>query len=636
MASNSKNLMRFEESLSGSAFPAAKRHRYSSLSKNLKIFNNPVHKKYLVGYHVPNKGVSRMNNTKELYELWLEKTKNDAELYDELLGIASSEDEIADRFYRSLEFGTAGLRGVLGAGTNRMNIYTVNQVTQGLADFLNSRFTNPSVAIAYDSRINSELFARESAGVLAANGIKAYIFPELVPTPMLSYAVRRLQCQSGIIITASHNPSKYNGYKCYDPEGYQMTDESAKKTYEYIQNTDIFEGIKRISFEDGMAAGSIALIEPWLVEEYYDRVLSQRVNTGACANCDLKLIYTPLNGTGNIPVREIFKRMGLKTVMVVPEQEKPDGKFPTCPYPNPEIRQAFEYALKMAEKNDVDLLLATDPDGDRVGIAVYDKGEYKLLTGNEVGALLAEYMLAGKTANGSLPKDALIIKSFVTTDLVLAIAEKYGCEVVDLLTGFKYIGEYITNLEKQGKQERFILAMEESYGYLAGIHARDKDAVVASMLICEMAAFYKAQGKTLIHVMDDIYKEYGRYLNTVLNFAFEGESGMIKMQQLMNGLRMTVPAQIAGMDILKISDYELGEAVDMVTGKKAAIDLPKSNVLAYKLPDGNGVIVRPSGTEPKIKIYITTRAKEKAAAEQLAERIGADMKKIMGTGGEQS
>jgi len=567
-----------------------------------------------------------MSNINELYELWLEKTTNIPELHDELAGVRGREDEIADRFYRYLEFGTAGLRGVLGAGTNRMNVYTVNQVTQGLCDFLNDRYEHAAVAIAYDSRINSTLFAEESAGVLAANGIKAYIFPDIVPTPMLSFAVRRLGCKSGIIITASHNPSQYNGYKCYDPEGYQMTDEAAQKTYEYIQKTDIFQGVKRMGFSEGIAAGKIARIEPWLVEEYYQNILAQRVNPDACQACDLKLIYTPLNGTGNIPVREIFTRMGLKNVTVVPEQEHPDGNFPTCPFPNPEIRQAFEYALKLAEKNGADLLLATDPDCDRVGIAVYDKGDFKLLTGNEVGALLAEYILRSKTANGTLPENPLIIKSFVTTDLVLAIAEKYGCEVVDLLTGFKYIGEYITNLEKKNEQNRFILAMEESYGYLAGTHARDKDAVVASMLICEMAAFYKAQGKTLTEVMEEIYQEHGTYLNTVLNFSFEGESGMIKMQQLMSGLRAQAPTEIAGMPVLKISDYETSEAQDILTGTTTVIDLPKSNVLGYKLPQSNGVIVRPSGTEPKIKVYITTRAKEKSAAEELAQEIGADMK----------
>ena len=573
-----------------------------------------------------------MNDINELYGLWLEKTKNDAELHAELLAVSGREDEITDRFFRYLEFGTAGLRGVLGAGTNRMNVYTVNQVTQGLADFLNSSYIEPVVAIAYDSRINSELFARESAGVLAANGIKSYIFPELVPTPMLSFAVRRLKCQSGIIITASHNPSKYNGYKCYDPEGYQMTDESAEKTYEFIQKVDIFEGIKRISFEEGIAQGKISFIEPWLNEEFYGKILEQCVNPDACRRSGLRLIYTPLNGTGNIPVREIFKRIGLQSVMVVPEQEYPDGKFPTCPFPNPEIRQAFEYALKMTRENDADLLLATDPDCDRVGIAVFDSGEYKLLTGNEVGALLAEYILSSRTAKGDLPKDPIVIKSFVTTDLVSAIAAKYGCETVELLTGFKYIGEYITNLEKKGEQNRFIIAMEESYGYLVGTHARDKDAVVASMLICEMAALYKTQGKTLVDVMEALYREHGRYLNTVLNFAFEGESGMIKMQQIMDDLRAGKPDEIAGLKVMKISDYELSETEDILTGEKTAINLPKSNVLAYKLPEGSGVIVRPSGTEPKIKVYITACTKDKASAIELTDRIGSDIKKILKIG----
>lgn len=570
-----------------------------------------------------------MSRENELYELWLKKTENDAELNEELKAVEGKTDEIADRFYRSLEFGTAGLRGVLGAGTNRVNMYTTNQVTQGLSDFLNQEYTYPTVAIAYDSRINSTLFARESACVLAANGIKAYLFPDMVPTPMLSFAVRRLGCQSGIIITASHNPAKYNGYKCYDPQGYQMTDEAAQKTYGFIKKIDIFDGVKKMDFDEGLAKGKIVFIEPWLNEEFYQKVLAQSVNPDVCQACAFKLIYTPLNGTGNIPVREIFGRMGLKDVAVVPEQEHPDGNFPTCPFPNPEIRQAFEYALKMTQTNHADLLLATDPDCDRVGIAVRDKDDYKLLSGNEVGVLLAEYILSSKTANGTLPKKPLIIKSFVTTDLVVVLAKKYGCEVVDLLTGFKYIGEYITKLEKKGQQDRFILGMEESYGYLAGTHARDKDAVVASMLICEMAVFYKAQGKTLVDVMDEIYREHGRYLNTVLNFSFEGESGMIKMQQIMSGLRADALSAIAGMPVLKISDYELSTTTELATGLKTVIDLPKSNVLAYRLPGGNGVIVRPSGTEPKIKVYITACAKEKSAAEQLAEKIGHDMKNIL-------
>ncbi len=570
-----------------------------------------------------------MSKVNELYDLWLEKTQNDTQLKEELKAVEGNTQEIADRFYRNLEFGTAGLRGVLGAGTNRVNIYTINQVTQGLADFLNQEYRQASVAIAYDSRINSTLFARESACVLAANGIKAYIFPDIMPTPMLSFAVRRLQCQSGIIITASHNPSKYNGYKCYDPQGYQMTDKAAQKTYEFIKKIDIFDDVKKMDFDEGVAQGKIIFIEPWLNEEYYQEVMAQRVNPDVCRACALKLIYTPLNGAGNIPVREILRRMGLENVAVVPEQENPDGNFPTCPYPNPETRQAFEYALKMAEKDNADLLLATDPDCDRVGIAVLDKGDYKLLTGNEVGVLLAEYILSSKTANGTLPGKPLIIKSFVTTDLVTVLAEKYACEVVDVLTGFKYIGEYITNLEKKGEDNRFILGMEESYGYLAGTHARDKDAVVASMLICEMAVYYKAKGKTLVDVMEEIYREHGQYLNTVLNFAFEGESGMIKMQQIMSGLRTLVPSAIAGMPVLQTSDYLSGETTDIASGIKTVIDLPKSNVLAYKLSDNNGVIVRPSGTEPKIKVYITACAKEKSAAEQLTEKIGNDMKSIL-------
>ena len=435
-----------------------------------------------------------MNDIKKLYDLWLTSAVADKDLIPELESVKDDEDAILDRFYKNLEFGTAGLRGVIGAGTNRMNVYTVNQATQGLADYLNESFENPSVAIAYDSRIKSKEFAESAAGVLAANGIKVYIYPELVPTPMLSFAVRRLNCSSGIIITASHNPSKYNGYKCYDPNGYQMTDEAAEKTYNYIQNIDMFTGVKTMDFDDALAEDMVDFIEDWLYDEFYEKVLSCRINADVIKKSGLKLIYTPLNGAGNKPVRKIFKKAGIKDVTVVKEQEKPDGNFPTCPYPNPEIRQAFECAIETAKGTDADLLLATDPDCDRVGIAVRDGDDVVLMTGNEVGAMLCEYLLSNLKEQNKLPENPVVVKSLVTTPLIEAICKEYGAEVVDLLTGFKYIGELVTHMEKEGKEDNFIVGMEESYGYLRGIHARDKDAVVASLMIAEMAAFYKLKG----------------------------------------------------------------------------------------------------------------------------------------------
>lgn len=568
-----------------------------------------------------------MNDTKELYRLWKEKAVLDSDLQKELKAVENDEDEIFDRFYKNLEFGTAGLRGVIGAGTNRMNVYTVNQATQGLADYLNSEFQNPSVAIAYDSRIKSDVFAKSAAGVLAANGIKVYFYPRLVPTPMLSFAVRRLGCSSGIIITASHNPSKYNGYKCYDPNGYQMTDEAADKTYNFIEKVDMFDGVKTMDFDDALAQDMIDFIEDWLFEEFYEKVLSASVYD--CKGSDIKIIYTPLNGTGNIPVREILRRKGIENVKVVKEQELPDGNFPTCPFPNPEIKQAFEKAIEMTKEYEADLLLATDPDCDRVGIAVKDGGEYKLLSGNEVGVLLADYLLSVRKNQGTLPENPIVVKSFVTTSLVNAVASSYGAETKELLTGFKYIGELITQLEEKGEENRFIVGMEESYGYLSGIHARDKDAVVASMLIAEMACFYKNKGLSLYEKIQQIYDEYGVYLNTLDNFVFEGASGMEKMKSIMEELRNNPPKTIAGLEVTETADYLRSQRKNTQTGEESVIDLPKSNVLAYKLPGGSGAIVRPSGTEPKIKAYVTACADTKENADALSKKISDDMKKNM-------
>ena len=570
-----------------------------------------------------------MNDINKLYDQWLISATADADLISELLSIKGDDEAILDRFYKNLEFGTAGLRGVIGAGTNRMNVYTVNQATQGLADYLNENFENPSVAIAYDSRIKSEEFAKSAAGVLAANGVKVYIYPELVPTPMLSFAVRRLECSSGIIITASHNPSKYNGFKCYDPNGYQMTDEAASKTYDFIQKTDMFSGVKTMDFDEALAEDMIDFIEDWLMDEFYQKVLDCRVNPDATKKAGLKVIYTPLNGTGNKPVRKILKKAGITDVTIVKEQEKPDGNFPTCPYPNPEIRQAFECAIKTAEGTDADLLLATDPDCDRVGIAVRDGDEYVLMTGNEVGAMFAEYLLSSLKEQGKLPEKPIIVKTIVTTPLVETIASAFGAEIADLLTGFKYIGELVTNLEKVNEEDRFVVGMEESYGYLRGAHARDKDAVVASLLICEMASYYKLKGVSLKEFMDSIYEKYGMYLNTLLNFAFEGATGMQKMADIMSSLRENSPKVIGEYKVVKVADYKTS-IMKSVDGVETVIDLPKSNVLSYYLEDGSKVIVRPSGTEPKIKAYITACGTVRKDSEAKAKELSDSISKILG------
>lgn len=570
-----------------------------------------------------------MNNIKSLYELWLEKTKDNKEIQDELLAVKGSDDEILDRFYTNLEFGTAGLRGVLGAGTNRMNTYTVCQATQGLADYLNGKYASASVAIGYDSRIKSNIFSKECAEVLAANGIKAYIYPQLMPTPFVSFAVMRLKCQSGIVITASHNPSKYNGYKCYDPAGYQMTEEAADAVYECIRKVDMFDGIKRISFDEGVEKGLIEFIGNDIVEEFYAHVMARPINPELIKNTDLKVIYTPLNGTGRVPVTTVLERAGFKNIKMVKEQEMPDGSFPTCPYPNPEIKQVFECGLKMTENFKADLMLATDPDCDRVGIAVLNKDEYVLLNGNDVGVLLTDYLLRAKKEKGILPEKPVMTKSFVSTRLVDKVAAKYGCECHDVLTGFKYVGEFIAGLEKEGRDSDFIMGFEESYGYLIGTHAKDKDGVAASLMICEMAAYFKEKGKTLVDALEDIYKEFGYYRNKLYNFVFEGASGMVKMKEIMDTTRDNPPSELAGMKVLKVQDFKAGTETDTETLASSALPFPSSNVLAYGLPGGNFAIVRPSGTEPKIKVYITGCGKNSADAEKIADAIGESMKLLL-------
>lgn len=564
-----------------------------------------------------------------LYNEWLEKATGDPDLTAELESIKGCDDEILDRFYCSLEFGTAGLRGVIGAGTNRMNIYTVGRATQGLSDFLNKNYENPSIAIGYDSRIKSDYFSREAASVLAANGIKVYIYEELEPTPCLSFAIRHFHTSSGIILTASHNPAKYNGYKCYNPKGYQMTDEEASETYEFIQKVDYFTGIKKVDFDEAVADGRIEYIGQEVIDVFLDEVQKQCINPEIVKNADLKVIYSPLNGTGNKPVRQILDRIGVKNVYVVPEQEKPDGNFPTCPFPNPEIKQVFEIGLEMNKSIGADILLATDPDCDRVGIAVPDKsGELVLMSGNEVGAMLLNYILSQKKEKGILPESAIAVKSFVSTDIAEVIAKKYNCTFKNLLTGFKYIGELITNLEEQGRADDFVMGFEESYGYLSGTHARDKDAVVASMLICEMAAYYKTKGMNLVDVMNSLYDEFGYYCNTVKSYTFEGAAGMEKMANIMDTLRENPLKEIAGLSVTAVSDYKTSTTV-MADGSTEIIELPKSNVLAFALENGNKVIVRPSGTEPKIKAYITAIGADSASASALADELIAAADEFM-------
>lgn len=565
-----------------------------------------------------------------LYNEWLEKANGDPDLIEELQSIKGKDEEILDRFYRSLEFGTAGLRGVIGAGTNRMNIYTVGRATQGLADFLNKNYENPSVAIGYDSRIKSEYFSKEAAGVLAANGIKVYIYDELEPTPCLSFAIRHFHTSSGIILTASHNPAKYNGYKCYNPKGYQMTDEEAGETYDFIQKVDYFTGIKKMDFDEGVKSGIIEYIGQDVIDLFLDEVQKQCINPEIVKDADLKVIYTPLNGTGNKPVRQILDRIGVKQVYVVPEQEYPDGNFPTCPFPNPEIKQVFELGLEMNKSIGADLLLATDPDCDRVGIAVPDKtGELVLMSGNEVGAMLLNYILSQKQEKGILPPDAIAVKSFVSTDLAEVIAKKYNCTFKNLLTGFKYIGELITNLENEGRASDFVMGFEESYGYLAGTHARDKDAVVGSMLICEMAAYYKTKNMNLVDVMNSLYEEFGFYTNVVKSYTFEGASGMEKMACIMDDLRNNPPKEIAGLKVLSFSDYKTSVISYADSTETDKIDLPKSNVIAFGLENSNKVIVRPSGTEPKIKAYITAVGADRNSADALADKLVSSADEFM-------
>ena len=565
------------------------------------------------------------------YNLWLEKAVEDGDLIDELKSIKDNEEEIYERFYRSLEFGTAGLRGVIGAGTNRMNIYVVRQATQGLANYVIKKYGKGAVAISHDSRIKADLFMNEAAKVLAANGIKVYITTELQPTPVLSYLVRYFKCQAGIMVTASHNPAKYNGYKAYGEDGCQMTDVAANAVYDEICNIDIFNDVKTMDLNEALDKGLVEYVSDDVYTSYLDEVKKQQVNPGVCKDADIKVVYTPLNGCGNKLVRRVLKEIGVKEVSIVKEQELPDGNFTTCPYPNPEYKEALQKGLELCEKEKPDLLLATDPDADRVGIAVKDHdGSYRLISGNEDGVMLTDYILSNRKANGSMPENPVVVKTIVTSKLIEKLCEKYGAELRNVLTGFKYIGEVILGLEQKGEEDRYMFGFEESYGYLAGTYVRDKDAVVASMLICEMAATYKKQGKTLAQVIDGLYEEFGYYMNKTLSFEFEGAQGMQKMADIMSGLRDNAPAEIAGRKVVKTADYKLSVEKDIVSGEEKTIDLPKSNVLQYNLDGEHMVIVRPSGTEPKIKIYLTAVGNDKSDAERIIGELETAMENTLG------
>ena len=556
----------------------------------------------------------------EDYQRWCSASLEDPALTRELKEIAGQEDQIKERFAVALKFGTAGLRGILGAGSNRMNIYVVRQATQGLANWVKTQGGSQLVAISYDSRINSDVFAWEAACVLAANGIKVRIYDALMPVPALSFATRYYHANAGIMITASHNPAKYNGYKAYGPDGCQMTDDAAAVVYAQIQKTDILTGAAWMPFEEGKAKGLIAYVGEDCKEALYDAIKSRSVRPGLCRTAGLKLVYSPLNGSGLVPVTRVLHDIGITDITIVPEQEYPDGNFPTCPYPNPEIFEALRLGLELAEKSGADLMLATDPDADRVGIAIRcPDGTYELVSGNEVGVLLLDYICQGRIEKGTMPKNPVAVKSLVSTPLADKVAAHYGVEMRNVLTGFKWIGDQIARLEAAGEVDRFILGFEESYGYLAGSYVRDKDAIVGSMLICEMAAYYRSVGSSIKERLEEIYAQYGRYLNKVDSFEFPGLSGMDKMAGIMSGLRQNPPTEIGGYKVEKVTDYQ----------NTAETGLPAANVLVYALDGGATVIVRPSGTEPKIKTYFTTLGKTLAEAEAQKEALAAAIKPIL-------
>ncbi len=548
-----------------------------------------------------------MDYTKE-YTRWCENATDDADVTEELKNMDAV--KIEDAFYRNLTFGTGGLRGVIGAGTNRMNVYTVAKASQGLADYVNKHFENGSIAISYDSRIKSDLFSKVAAGVFAANGIKSYIYSELMPTPCLSFAVRKLGCSAGIMVTASHNPAKYNGYKVYGADGCQITTEAAKEILAEIEKLDIFADVKQCNFDKALSDGMISYIDESVTTDFIEEVKAQSVLFGESVDKNVAIVYSPLNGTGLKPVLRTLNESGYTNVTVVKEQEMPDGNFPTCPYPNPEIKEAMSLGMEYAKKCSADLLLATDPDCDRVGIAVKDKnGEYVLLSGNETGILLFDYICSQRVKHNKMPEEPVMIKTIVTMDMAKLIADNYGVRTIDVLTGFKFIGEQVGELEKIGKESSYIFGFEESYGYLSGGYVRDKDAVDGAFLICEMFSYYATQGISLLEKLSEIFDKYGYCLNTLHSYEFEGSAGFAKMQEIMKTFRKGVKS-FAEKNVLQTLDYSTG-----LDG------LPKSDVIKYLLEDNCSVVVRPSGTEPKLKTYISVTAANKAEAEVIEQKI---------------
>ena len=553
------------------------------------------------------------------YKRWLSANLIDFDLHAELASIENDDEAIKERFAVALKFGTAGLRGTLGAGTNRMNIWVVRQATQGVADWVKTQGGTQTVAISYDSRLKGWTFAKDAAAVLAANGINVRLYDELMPVPALSFATRYYHCNAGIMITASHNPAKYNGFKAYGPDGCQMTDDAAAIVYDQIQKTDVLTGAKYITFAEGVEKGLIQFVGDDCKEALYQATEARQVRPGLCKTAGLKLVYSPLNGTGLVPVTRVLSDIGITDITIVPEQEYPNGYFTTCSYPNPEIYEALEKGLELAKKVGADLMLATDPDADRVGIAMKcPDGSYELVSGNEMGVLLLDYICAGRIEKGTMPKNPVAVKSIVSTPLADLVAKYYGVELRHTLTGFKWIGDQIAQLEAHGEEERFIFGFEESYGYLAGSYVRDKDAIVGSMLICEMAAYYRSIGSSIKQRLEEIYAQYGRFLNQVDSFEFAGLSGMDKMAGIMNTLRTNPPVEFAGRKVVSVTDYNKPEE----TG------LPKANVLIFGLEDGATVVVRPSGTEPKIKTYFTTLGKDLAEAQKEKDELAAVLKPL--------
>lgn len=563
----------------------------------------------------------------EIYRYWLQSDVVDDETKQELRAIGNDEKEIEERFYTNLAFGTGGLRGIIGAGINRINKYTVRKATQGLASYINEQGEEAKkrgVAIAYDSRYGSPEFAMESAKVLAANGIKAYVFEELRPTPELSFAVRELECIAGIVITASHNPAKYNGYKVYWEDGGQLPPESADAVLAAINRIEIFKDVKVMDEKQAKEQGLIEMIGEEMDNKFLAKVKEQSINPEVVAQVadDFKIIYTPFHGTGNKPVRKILEMIGLKNVLVVKEQEQPDPAFSTVKSPNPEEKEGFAIAIEMAKKEDVDLIIGTDPDCDRAGIVVRNKeGEYVTMTGNQVGVLLTEYILSQKKAKGTLPANGVVIKTIVTSEMAREVAKAYGVEIIDVLTGFKFIGEKIKEFEESGNRKQYIFGFEESYGYLAGTYARDKDAVVASMLIAEMAAWYKSRNMSLYEAMLELYDKYGVYMEDLQSIVLEGKSGQEKILSMMKQLREDTPAEINGIQVTALRDYQVGKRYDKLKNTEEDINLPKSNVLYFELEDKSWFVVRPSGTEPKIKIYFSVVGDSIDEAKEKMERL---------------